>query len=552
MNRTSIFSLVRHLFRGGLLVLIGWTAVSHAQTAVTVHIDADKPVNVMTSEAVGVYTVLYDAAATKPIIAQYLHAAGIYTIQYPGGTNDSGEPTYPDIYHWSTGSASKYMNVSPQPQFFFPSETGIASLANFLDKLGTAVITVNYGSNLAGTGGGEPAEAAAEVAYLNGDPSDTRVIGKDSTGEDWKTVGYWATLRSQAPLATDDGLNRLRANHPKPLGIKLWQIGSNVYNNGYYGGDHKGQEDLHAPYPATEKENEKRKGNPSLSPAFYGARVVEFSKAMKAVDPKIWVSPTLVLGPDDYHWAPEWNREVLKAACSSIDFESLVWRADARVNVDPYNVMDEAATLQLPEKQLGPIFNEVIYNNKKFCPANHQPRVAMTQMAPIHWAKVGNPMVYGLFAADAFALLAESGVVNSDWVELHDSSFLTGSNTPGPGYYGAQMLHIVAFRPGDQFVTTASSSASLTVHATHRTDGALGILLINKDSSRPATVKLSISGGVFTYQGNRFDYGQDNYKVLSPVSKTAFKADGPNFELTVAPYSMTDIVLPPAATPSAK
>jgi hypothetical protein len=546
MNTTFTSTLARRALCGGLFALCASALRSSAQTTVTAHIDADKPINVMTTEAMGVYTVLYDGDSTKPIVAQYLHAAGIYTIQYPGGTNDSGTPTYPDLYHWSTGSGSKYMNVSPQPGFFYPSETDMAHITNFLDKLGTAVITVNYGSNLAGTGGGEPAEAAAWVAYANGDPSSTQVIGKDSTGQDWKTVGYWASLRAAAPLATDDGQNKLRANHPKPLGIQLWQIGSEVYNNGFYGGDHKGEEDLHAPYPPTEKENEKRKGNPNLSPAFYGERVVEFSKAMKAVDPKIWIGAKLVLGPDAYSWAPDWNRDVLKAACSSIDFESLTWRADARISVDPYNVMDEAATLQLPEKQLGPIFGEVIYNNKKFCPASHQPRVAFTQMAPIEWAKVGNPMVYGLFAADAFALLAESGVINSDWVELHHPSFLTGSNTPGPGYYGAQMLHIVAFRPGDQFVTTTSSSSTLAVHATHRTDGALGILLINKDNSAAATVKISIGGGTFATQGTRFDYGQDNLKVLSAVTKTPIKVDGSTFTVTVAPYTITDIVLPKA------
>jgi hypothetical protein len=546
MNTTSSLTFARRALCGGLFLLCTSALACSAQTAVTVHIDADKPINVMTTEAMGVYTDLYDSGTVKPVVAQYLHAAGMYTIQYPGGTNNSGVPTYPDLYHWSTGGGSKYMNVNPQPEFFYPSESGVASIANFLDKLGTAVITVNYGSNLAGTGGGEPNDAAALVAYMNGDPASTQVIGKDSTGHDWKTVGYWAGLRAAAPLATDDGLNLLRANHPKPLKIQLWQIGSAVYNNGYYGSEHSGEEDLHAPYPATEKENEKRKGNPNLSPAYYGERVVEFSKAMKAVDPSIWISATLVLGPDDYHWAPDWNRDVLKAACAAIDFESLTWVADARISVDPYNVMDEPATLQLPEKQLGPIFSEVIYNNKKFCPAGRSPRVAFTQMAPIRWAKVNNHMVYGLFAADAFALLAESGVINSDWLELHDPNFLTGSNTPGPGYYGAQMLHIVAFHPGDQFVTTTSSSETLSVHATHRTDGALGVLLVNKDSSTPAAVKISVGGGSFATQGTRFDYGQDNLKVLSPVTRTPIKVDSMTFTVTVAPYTITDIVLPKA------
>jgi hypothetical protein len=532
----SIFQEARRALFSSGLILIAATASVNAQTNVNVRIEADKPINVMTVQAMGVYTDMYDGF-TKPIVAGYLRAAGIYTVRYPGGSG-----SYADLYHWTMNSGSKFQNANPQPQSYYAGENSMAHVAQFLDKLGTAIITVNYGSNMAGSGGGEPAEAAAWVAYANGDPASSVVIGKDSTGYDWKTVGYWATLRSEAPLATDDGMNDLRASHPKPLGIKLWEIGSEVYNNGFYGGDHKSEEDLHAPYPASDKDNEKRKGNANLSPSFYGARVVEFAKAMKAVDPTIFIGASLNLAPDDYRWGPEWNRDVLKAGCASIDFESMEWRADARSGPN-YNVVDEAATLRLPEEQLGKIFSEVIYNNKKFCPAGHSPRVAFTQMAPIHWAKVENPMMYGLFAADAFALLAESGTINSDWVELHDPSFLSGSNQPGPGYYGAQMLHIVAFHPGDEFVATTSNSASVAVHATRRTDGALGVLLVNKNSASPAIVKLTVTGGAYANQGSRFDYGPDNLKAGTGVTKTPLKVEGATFTLTVAPYSITSIVL---------
>ena len=104
--------------------------------------------------------------------------------------------------------------------------------------MGTAIVSVNYGTNADGTGPGEPAEAAAWVAYANGSPSNTQAIGKDSKGNDWKTVGYWAGLRAGSPLPTDDGFNQLRIGHAAPLGILLWTIGNEPWNNGFYGQGH--------------------------------------------------------------------------------------------------------------------------------------------------------------------------------------------------------------------------------------------------------------------------------------------------------------------------
>ena len=65
------------------------------------------------------------------------------------------------------------------------------------------MITLDYGS-------GSPQEAAAELAYLVGSPTDTTAIGTgiewNDTTEPWQTVnwgtvGYWASLRAASPLA---------------------------------------------------------------------------------------------------------------------------------------------------------------------------------------------------------------------------------------------------------------------------------------------------------------------------------------------------------------
>ncbi len=99
---------------------------------------------------------------------------------------------------------------------------------------GTGMVTLDYGS-------GSPQEAAAELAYLIGSPTDTTLIGNgiqwnDSVGEwetvNWQTVGYWAALRGASPLATDDGLNFLRIAHSAAFSnIKYWEVGNEVYGS---------------------------------------------------------------------------------------------------------------------------------------------------------------------------------------------------------------------------------------------------------------------------------------------------------------------------------
>ena len=87
-----------------------------------------------------------------------------------------------------------------------------------------AFVTVNYGS-------GTPQEAAAWVAYLNGGTSAALSLGTDSKSRNWKTVGYWASIRAAAPLGTDDGYNFLRISHAAPFGFLYWEIGNECYGN---------------------------------------------------------------------------------------------------------------------------------------------------------------------------------------------------------------------------------------------------------------------------------------------------------------------------------
>ncbi len=61
------------------------------------------------------------------------------------------------------------------------------------------------------------------------------VIGVDDEGNDWRTVGYWARLRSlTAAQNPDNQYDFLASTATTPVGIKYWEIGNEINGNGYY------------------------------------------------------------------------------------------------------------------------------------------------------------------------------------------------------------------------------------------------------------------------------------------------------------------------------
>lgn len=522
----------------GLAVCLAVSAAVFAQDRVNASIDLAKPVNVLTDTSIGVPAPTFDGNSFNPAGAPYLRTAGVSVARYPGNHGVA------DLYHWSTKSTTRYKGADAG---YFVPESNFASFALFAEKLGQAVIVVNYGANLDGSGGGEPDEAAAWVAYANGDAADTRALGKDSTGEDWHTVGYWAALRGEAPLPGDDGLNFLRIQHPRPFGFKLWQVGDQLYNNGYYGGDHVGNPDLHGPAPTALKDFAKLKGDAKLSPASYAENLKAFAQAMKSVDRSIQIGAAFTLphAPNSQDWTPDWDKIVLKGACSSLDFVTLDWALQPLLPPD-WKLLDEQNLLTATPANFSNILNPMLDDYQKFCPKDHFPRLAFASAGIATWAKATHPAVKALWVADAYALLIESGTLNIDWMEMYGDSMLSADRkTVGPAFYGLQMLHILAHSPGDVFLeANASNSSMLSVHATRRRDGFLGLMLINKDPKNPILVKATFKNGTVGGAGKRFDYGAAQLAAgASPVS-APFTASGNEFTVTVPAYSVTDILLP--------
>ena len=308
-------------------------------------------------------------------------------------------------------------------------------------------------------------------------------------------MGFLATIRSQEPLAKDDGYNFLRIAHVQPLGIAIWQIGDQLYNNGFYGGDHTTDPDLHGPAPAKAKDFGKLEKNPNLSPEFYGQRVLAYAAAMRAVDPSIKIGATLTTPPEGEKYAPGWNSKVLKTGCSGIDFVTLDWQVSPLLPPD-WKTLNEEQLLGNARQQIGEILNGLLNENKRDCPKDHLPRIAFAPASIASFPKIERLVAMTLWVADTFAILAETGAETVSWREMHGESMLSNDNKSfGPAFMGMEMLHILAHSPGDVFVKAESSNSTVAAHATRRRDGVIGLMLINEDPKAAATITFTITGG---------------------------------------------------------
>ena len=514
-------------------------AALHAQQPVNVSIDATRTLNPLTREGVGLYTQLGDPDLLTATTVDMLRVGGFSALTFPSGYNASA-----DAYHWATNSLTPHPGNADAPfKTYAAPGNDMGHLVQVLGKTPlTLVIEVNYGSNAKGNGGGIPQEAAAWVAYVNGAPENSQSIGPDRDGKDWKTVGFWATLRASKPLPSDDGYNFLRVEHPDSLHILLWQVGEDVAENGFYGGDHKGTLDLHALYPDAAKDNEKRRKVRELSPAFYAEQFLLYAQAMKAVDPKIDIGVSLTTPTSDT-WAPDWNEGVLRTACKASDFVSFAWHPGTTLPPD-WKTLDDSSILTAPQTELPKIIAETLYQYKHFCPAGRVPRVVLSQMSPIPWATAKTPVVKALFAADAYATLAEAGIANAAWYQLREDGITSADGKPLPAYFGTQMFHIVAFRPGDALLATTGASGTLGVHAARRQDGLIGVLLINKDANAAQKIKVNLQGVTVQTDGLRFVYGPAQSARGGGPERQPITTTGTSVVVDVPPYSIVDLLLP--------
>ena len=493
-----------------------------------VTVDAAMAKATIASTGFGIHTSVYDNRLTHSSVPTRLNSAGITVLRYPGGG-------YADAYHWSENRNTSYFDTGNLG--YIAANADFGSVAKMVAAMpnGRVMITVNYGSSLQGDSGGEPKEAAAWVAYCNGAPASTQAIGVDSRGNDWRTVGYWASLRAAQPLAIDDGKNFLRIGHSASLNCQLWEIGNELFGNGFYG--FQIENDWHASYSVT------RTGLAALSPVAVGNNVRAYVTEMKAVDPTIQIGVPVSNPPHDDTWGPQWDQALLQACGDVIQFVAIHDYAGFYLPPN-FNTKDPAdVLLKSGPDRLAETVSLMRTRINTYAGGNApNVRIAVTEAN-------GNPLAAGweftntLLAANVYAGFLANGVINVDWLELH-AEFLTDDDSGTPkGPYSAVQLVNLLMAPGDQAVTTTSSNSLLATHASHKTNGDLGLLLVNTSPTDVAVANITISEFVPQSSGTLYSLDRDS-SVYSTSNQNGLSTA---FVVNVPAYSIRQIMLSPAA-----
>lgn len=449
---------------------------------------------------------------------------------------------------------------------------GAGLLANFAAAAGAdAIVNINFGT-------GTPREGAAYVAYLDGSATDTTLLGMDSKGVDWKTVGFWASLRGATPLPTDDGYNHLRAGHPEAFGFHRFEIG----NEAYFG--------------AWQNWTTPNAGD-------YVTFARRFAALARAIDPAIQVGVG-VGNPGE--WDQAWNVPVLQA-CSAAGFtpgflsDHFYVYDGARETLSDsallhHTVSDASSTMPLHANS--PRNWAARAQAYRGLLQQHLGAAAATQVALLcaefnsdadSANKQSTSLVKGLFLADALGSVLTTeyqGVAywnlrnNYDtkptnaslygWRPGADEGMLgttgpapfTGPYVAYPAFFAAQLAAKVA-RAGGQVVRVSSTNADLAVYAVTQTNGHVALLVINKSATDTITDTFSFSGFVPGGAATLWQYGKaedtaQQFSVTGAASLTqtsvsiqvatgSFTFSFPSYSMSVLDLAPSTAVVNPAA-----
>jgi alpha-L-arabinofuranosidase len=550
--------------------------------AVSATVSAASNLQNVPTNFLGVNIDYYDASlepSRNTQTQQLVTAAGLSAFRFPAAGNS-------DQFHFNVKD-----NVD---------DTGAVTIPTFAQIIssygGTGLVTVDYGS-------GSPQEAAAELAYFDGSPSDTTTIGNGiewntSTSQwqtvNWQTVGYWASLRAAQPLTHDDGLNFMRIGQAAPFtDVKYWEIGNEQYLGGAT--DHHGT-------PLPNGTGTGVQHDPATYATFASqfaklAREIQASAGLPPIDIGIDGEPT-----DDY----DWTASVLTNDLSMGFVPGFISDHNYADGPSDSSLLNDTVTdpnsNYLDWTTRYNIYQNMLYNTLGSQGASVQILATEFNDTRSNGNKQLTSLVDGLFVANSLGSLLTSGYSGGYLFALHNgygsktqtdsgnqlygwregsdygalgdthdgAAPTTGTNIPYPSYFALQLSSKLLGDGGD-VVEATSSYSDLVVYAVRQTDGDLDLMVINTNPAANLTGQFNIAGFQPSSTATVWQYGetQDTEQSQSldginiyqngvntgvPIglanSTTLLTLSGSSFGYNFPAYSMTVLDLTPAQTPT--
>jgi hypothetical protein len=394
-----------------------------------------------------------------------------------GMTGLTRYPGTQDSQRWGWASCQLGADVANAIGCTNPNFTWTAKPSDFIGFMqsvgGEALVTVNTNATAK--------ENAAFVAFLNGSPSDTRTIGVDQLGADWRTVGYWAQ-------------QRVNAGYPTALNVKLWEFGNETY--GGIAGNQCSTYGWEVTW--TCKASELLDGLGSGASRKDGYRATK--AAMKAIDASIQVGFPAERKLDDYSG---WTREAIANHRGDIDFfvvhPYFYWIPPAN------NAAGNAEILSLPQRHWKEVSDEFDAGYAQYGSRRVPLVISEFNLTPGRQndpARRMNGMGNAIMMADSVGAMAQDSIfLGANAFDLYnvpsDGTYFSmmrrdGSFTRNPLYWG----WVLWSRFGSSMVQTTSTfdaGNTLSVYA-GRPDGNTVSLYVFNKSGRNVSAQIAVNG----------------------------------------------------------
>lgn len=472
---------------------------------VHVAVDAAQTLRLADTRWFGANTAIWDNHFDTPETISLLQDMGSTTLRFPGGSLS-------DYYHWATGQRHDGYPWDP---------TRFVNFVHVATNVGAqAYITVNYGT-------GTPEEAAAWVRHANV----TNNLGFKYWEIGNENYGTWEADTNSLPNHAWTYANRaqqyiaqMKAADPT---IKVGVVavpGENAYDNGYT--DH----------PAY---------NPRTGTTNYGWTPVMLTRLKE-----LGVTPDFMV----HHHYPQWT-DPNNVPNSPVNDVTLLQSTAAWAN--------HAATLRQHIQDYfgsgGENIELVVTENNS--DAGQQGRQSTSLVNGLYYADSLGELMKTEFNAfvwwdlrNGTDTLGYFGAELYGWRTYGDLGMINGRTNRHPTFYAAKLMqHLV--RGGDSVVQASSDYSLLACHAVRRTNGDLGLLVINKSLTTNLNGQISLSGFVPLSNATVRSYGipQDEAArtgapiTAQDIATTNFNGASGTFTHNFPRLSMTLLTLSPVA-----